>query len=416
MYRFNDGRDWFFQKRFGLFIHWGLYSINGWHEQELFRMNQMGKNLRREEYALLASRFNPVKFDPERWLDIAQEAGMEYICFTSKHIDGFCMWDTGETDFNIVNTPYGKDVLAMLAKACGKRDFPLCIYYSVPDMYCRHFPNGGKGYDYAAPQPGDEPDAKKYAGFVRAQVRELCTRYGRISGFWWDGGLRHGIYDESINELVRSLQPGIIINNRGFDNKGDFETPERNGLSGVPVKFYTKPAEHCNSVGEQSWGYRKNEDYFSLGYLSRSMLQDFARGGNYLLNVGPGPDGTFPEEAVTLLRGIGSWYFRVKESFTGAEPARQSVNNGKVLLTRKENCLYVHMLNPESTGVTLDPIDVLPLKATVLNTGEVLEKAVELMPWTSLKDGKKYLHVWNIPVDKLSNEAIVLKLEFDILP
>ncbi|HNS31495.1 MAG TPA: alpha-L-fucosidase [bacterium] len=416
MYRFNDGRDWFFEKRFGLFIHWGLYSVNEWHEQELFRMNHMGMTLKREEYALLAARFNPVKFDPDRWLDIAQEAGMEYICFTSKHHDGFCMWDTRETDFNIMNTPYGKDVLAMIANACTKRNFPLCIYYSVPDMYCRYFPNSGTGYDYTAPQPGDEPDAKKYVGFVKAQVKELCTNYGRISGFWWDGGLRHGIYDESVNALVRSLQPGIIIDNRGFDNKGDFETPERTGISQAPVKFYMKPTEHCNSVGEQSWGYRKNEDYFSLGYLTRSMIQDFAKGGNYLLNVGPRPDGTFPDRAVTLLKGIGSWYRRVKESFTGANPAPGFTDNGSVLLTKKGNSLYVHLLNADSSGVTLNPMDVLPRKASLLNTGEELEMDVELMPWASLKSRKKYLHIWNIPVDKLANEAIVLKLEFDNLP
>jgi len=417
MYRFNDGRDWFFEKRFGLFIHWGLYAVNGWQEQEIYRMNYMGKTLKREEYATLMNKFNPVKFDPDQWLDIAREAGMEYVCFTSKHQEGFCMWDTKQTDFKITNTPYGKDVIAMLAESCRKKDFPLCIYYSVPDMYCKYFPNSGKGYDYKTPQPGDEPDAGKYVEFVKAQVRELCTNYGRINGFWWDiNSDRYGIYDESVNELVRSLQPGIIINDRGFDNKGDFETPERTGISHAPVKFYRKPTEHCNSIGEQSWGYRKNEDYFSVGQLTKTIDESFAKDGNYLLNVGPKPDGTFPDEAVSILGKIGKWYGKVKESFIGTQPASELTDNGDVLLTKKGNTLYVHLPGINSSGVTLDPIDVRPRKAVVLNTGDELKFDVELVPWPSLKTGKKYLHLWNIPVDRLANEAVVLKLEFDSLP
>jgi len=416
MYRFNDGRDWFFEKRFGLFVHWGIYSVNGWGEQELYRMNRMGRSVSREEYASLAGKFNPVKFNPDEWLDTAEEAGMEYICFTSKHHDGFCMWDTKETDFNIINTPYGKDVLAMLARACSKRDFPLCIYYSVPDMYCRYFPNRGKGYDWKTPRPGDEPDEKKYVEFVKAQVRELCSNYGKIRGFWWDGGSHHGMYDESVNKLVRSLQPGIILDNRGFDNKGDFDTPERKALSKSPLKYYLKPTEHCNSMGEESWGYRKNEDYYSLGYLTRSMIEDFAMGGNYLLNVGPKPDGTFPDQSAALLKSIGPWYRSVKESFLGTEPAAGLTDNANVILTKKGNTLYVHMLKADSSGIVLNPMDTLPERATVLNTGERLEAALDLMPWASLNSGKEYLHIWNIPVDKLANEAIVIKLEFDRLP
>ena len=111
--RFGDARDWFFEKRFGLFVHWGLYAIPAWHEQVLYR-----KRMNRSEYARLMREFNPTHFDPDAWLDLAEEAGMQYVCFTTKHIDGFCMWDTAQTDFKVTRTPYGKDVLAMLADAC----------------------------------------------------------------------------------------------------------------------------------------------------------------------------------------------------------------------------------------------------------------------------------------------------------
>ncbi len=126
--RFGDGRDWFFEKRFGMFVHWGLYALPAWHEQILWR-----GEITRREYETLPRQFNPVAYDPERWLDAAESAGMEYLCFTTKHHDGFCMWDTQETDYNIVNTPYGRDVLAMLAEACERRGILLCLYYSLPD-------------------------------------------------------------------------------------------------------------------------------------------------------------------------------------------------------------------------------------------------------------------------------------------
>ena len=124
--KFNDGRDWFLKKRFGLFVHWGIYSINGWHEQEQYR-----KGLSRSEYSSVMEKFNPNDFDPDEWLDIADSAGMEYLCFTSKHIDGFCMWDTAQTDFNVMNTPYQRDILSEVAMACHRRNFPLCIYYAT---------------------------------------------------------------------------------------------------------------------------------------------------------------------------------------------------------------------------------------------------------------------------------------------
>ncbi len=148
--RFGDGRDWFFEKRLGLFIHWGIYAVGGWHEQHMYR-----KRLSRAEYAPFLGQFNPVKFEPERWLDLAQEAGMGYLTFTCKHIDGFCMWDTRQTEYKVTRTPYGKDTLARLAEACHKRKFPLCLYYSCADMHHPNYPNAGRSYELRAPEPGD---------------------------------------------------------------------------------------------------------------------------------------------------------------------------------------------------------------------------------------------------------------------
>jgi alpha-L-fucosidase len=140
--RFGDGRDWFFEKRFGLFVHWGLYAIAGWHEQHQWR-----GRVPREEYVQLAQQWNPVKYDPDAWLDLAQAAGMKYICITTKHHDGFCLWNTQQTNYNTMHTPYGKDVIKMLADACHRRRFPLCLNYSIADWHQPYYPNLGRHHE-----------------------------------------------------------------------------------------------------------------------------------------------------------------------------------------------------------------------------------------------------------------------------
>ena len=271
--RFNDGRDWFFQKRLGMFVHWGIYSVGGYQEQEMYR-----KRMTREEYLPYMKKFNPVKFNPDAWLDLAQQTGMEYLTFTTKHIDGFCMWDTQQTSYNIMHTPYGKDVLKMLSEASHRRQFPLCLYYAVMDEHQRNYPNAGRPYELAAPAPGDEPDEEKYIEFLRRQVQELCTKYGEIHGFWWDANeLKRK--DPSLNALIRSLQPKAVINNRGFD-EGDYGTPERDWDEWVNTEVrFVKPVEACQSVGYQSWGYRANEDYYTVvpGMVVPVTLDDAER-------------------------------------------------------------------------------------------------------------------------------------------
>ena len=217
--RFGDGRDWFFEKRFGMFVHWGIYAIAGWHEQHQWRAR-----VPRAEFVKLAVRWNPTGFNPDTWLDLMLEVGMKYICITTKHHDGFCLWDTKQTPFNTMNTPYKRDIIGMLAEACHKRHVPLCLYYSIADWNHINYPNQGRHHELPS-QPTDSPDWGKYLEFLKAQVRELCTKYGEIHGFWWDMNVpQHR--DPSINATIRQLQPKAVINNRGFDD-GDFGTPEQ---------------------------------------------------------------------------------------------------------------------------------------------------------------------------------------------
>ena len=411
--RFNDGRDWFFERRFGMFVHWGLYAIPAWHEQDQWR-----RDVPRKEYAKLAQQFNPVKYDPEAWLDLAEAAGMEYICITAKHHDGFCLWDTAETDYNVMNAPYGKDILRMLADACHRRDFPLSFYYSVVDWYHPNYPNQNRSHELVGPEEGDEPDFDRYKEFLRNQGRELCTQYGELHGFWWDMNVT-GDRDPSINDMIRSLQPKAVINNRGFD-EGDYGTPERDYDASIGgVRAYEKLTEHCQAVGRESWGYREEEDYYADRYLMQSVDRALTKGANYLLNVGPMLDGTIAPENDRTLRKIGGWYHAVKEAFDGTEPASDMVDNRDVLLTRKGNTLYVHLSEEmRLTRVLLRPITSMPRRATLLNTGEEVEARVEYVPSQFLErqNRKEFLRLRNLPVNELLDTVLVVKLEFDDPP
>ena len=415
--RFGDGRDWFLEKRFGMFVHWGLYAIPGWHEQHQWR-----GQMERSEYGKLAAQFNPTKFDPEVWLDVMEGAGMEYICLTTKHHDGYCLWDTRQTDFKVTNSPYGKDILAQLAASCQRRGIPLCLYHSVVDWHHPNYPNQGRSHELAGVLPGDEPDMDRYTEFLRAQVRELCTEYGKIHGFWWDMNVT-GIRDTSINEMIRELQPDAVINNRGFD-EGDFGTPERDYDRTVEEtrRFETR-TEACQSVGRESWGYKEDEDYYSVRHLMRSVDRTLAKGGNYLLNIGAKADGTLPAKGVQLLQDVGAWYKRVRESFDGVEPASKLTDNREVLLTRKGNDLYVHLVHdPTCARVVLDPIAVAPKRAVLLNNEAEVETRVDLLPTRVmskegiLRTAEPCLRVRNLPIDELAGETLVLHLEFESLP
>lgn len=404
---FGDGRDWFFSHRFGLFIHYGLYSIPAWHEQIQWR-----KVIPRHEYAPLIHQFNPIKFNPDAWLDVAQAAGMSYICVTTKHHDGFCMWDTQQTQYNIMQTPYGQDFLRLLADACHRRNMPLCLYYSVVDWRQPNYPNQNRSHELAAPETGDDPDINRYLTFLKAQVRELCTQYGEISGFFWDMNVT-GVHDASINAMIRSLQPNAVINDRGFD-EGDYGTPERDYDPGInEAHRFSRPTEACQSVGIESWGYKSDEDYYTPLHLKRSIAASMAKGGNYLLNIGPMADGTLPIIAVEKLRDIGAWWQSVREAFEDTEPASQLTDTRDVLLTRRGNTIYVALQRPPATQrVLLKPITQSPRSAILLNTGAEVECAVDFIP-TQFQEKQAFLRLRNLPLHLLDTSVPVIKLEFD---
>lgn len=395
------------ESKFGLFVHWGLYAVTGYQEQSRAR-----QGIPRATYRKLIDQFNPIHFDPDAWVDLAWQAGMRYICFTTKHHDGFCMWDTKYTDFNIMNTPYGRDVLRMLADACERRGMLLSLYYSIPDWNHPHAYNPASSHQ-CDPVEGDEPDTVLYRTYVKNQITELLTGYGRIYTLFWD--IPPHIDDPSINELVRRLQPGILINDRGYD-AGDFSTPERHVPDG---QRFDHPTEACQSVGQQSWGYRTNEDYYSTRLIKCSIDKIMAMGGSYLLNVGPTADGRIDDRSAAIVRNVGNWYVRVRESLEGVQPGSVAMedwyNHSTFIAVEKPGATYLHFYNGlDTSGVTLCPVSQVPKEAIVLNNGERVKTAIAPMPtawnWQTHQSRPPYLHLFDLPIESFSQEPIVVKL------
>jgi len=325
------------------------------------------------------------------------------------------MFDTKYTDYNVMNTPFGKDVLKMLADSCKQSDMTMGIYYSIPDWHHRNYPNQGRHHEMFGPRDGDEPDLRKYFAYMENQAIELCTNYGEIGQFFWDINVC-GYKNTKFNDYLRGLQPGMLINDRGPEN-WDFTTPERHIPDGGEFQRLT---EAVQSLGRESWGYKIDDDYYSHKYLMQCIDRVMAMGGNYKLNVGPKADGTLDERDIHTLKCIGDWYNRVKESFEDTIPATSMItdnsavpNRDPMLLTRRGNTIYIHLYTDiETDGIVVKPFAKLPKRTTLLNNGQVLDACVN-MPASLHREGREYLRIRNLPVNDFNNEVMVIKLEYD---
>ncbi len=393
----------FKDEKFGMFVHFGLYSQTKWHEQY-----QMRKGVAKSEYVKLKDTFNPYNFNAEELVLFLKSAGAQYLCFTAKHHDGFCMWHTKYTDYNIKNTPYKKDILKEISDACHKHNIKFEIYYSCPDWHCKHSINSGGDHQLSCPNPGDEPNEDLYIEYVKNQITELLTNYGTVSALFWDIPPKRR--DKSVNELARRLQPGIFINDRGYDT-GDYSTPERSEC--IKNAKFDRLCEACQSVGMQSWGYRENEDYFTPSSIIASMSSVLIKGANFILNVGPDDKGVLPAEAKQIFAEVGKWYKKIKESVIDCE----YIKLGEYEFTYKNNTLYLHL--PPAfgcSGVVLKGICENAKSVCLLNSGKNLNYALEYTPIDY--DGKtnpKHLHIFNIPAQEYMPENMVIKMEFDNL-
>jgi alpha-L-fucosidase len=350
--------DWFNDARFGMFIHWGVYSVpageygDGKNHAEWIQLTAKIPNAEYEKYA---AQFNPIKFDAKSWVMVAKDAGMKYIVITAKHHDGFCMFGTKLTDYNIVKaTPFGRDPLKELSEACREAGIKFCVYYSVPDWHHPDFPEkyGQRGGFHGAPNP--DADLDKYVEFVKGQVRELLTNYGPIGILWFDGGgsfskerpqMPQLMHSQEIIDEIRQLQPQCLVNNR-LGLPGDYTTPEQK----IPPSGLGMPSETCMTLNKH-WGYNKFDNNWKEASVVVQNLADIAsKGGNYLLNVGPTAEGVFPPDAVRILADVGNWMRVNGESIygTSACPFDTAPEWGRI--TKKGSKLYLHVFNPPANS------------------------------------------------------------------
>ncbi len=302
---------WWTDARFGMFIHWGVYSrLNGEYKGQIQKDPKgewIMRNLKipvKEYEQNVAKKFNPVDFNADRWVKLAKEAGMKYIVITAKHHDGFALFHSKVSPYNIVDdTPFKRDVIKEMADACRKNGIRFGVYYSQAQDW--HHPGGlapDKRWDKA--QQGDW--VHYFETIVKGQVTELFTRYGKISIMWWDSGraVQNKEVADSLGKELVKLQPGIIVNSRlGGHLKGDFNTFEQ-VIPGVVTKKYN---ELC-LTHNRSWSYRKPDTAWkSPQFLLKTLVQMASLGSNFLLNVGPGPDGNIPQPTVEALKYIGRW-------------------------------------------------------------------------------------------------------------
>jgi len=330
---------WFREARFGMFVHWGLYSVPGGYYQDKpvkgygeWIMNNAKIPI--ADYAAFAPQFNPVKFNADEWVRIVKDAGMKYIVITTKHHEGFAMFPSKASSFNINDaTPFKRDPIAELAAACRKQGIKLGLYYSQNLDW--HHPGGGIwGGDW---DPAHKGDPEKYVNeIVIPQLKEILANYGDISVLWFDiaGGVINKERADRIYKTVMECNPNIIMNNRlGGGYQGDTETPEQN----IPAQgFPGRDWETCMTING-TWGYKKDDKNFkSTETLLRNLIDIASKGGNYLLNVGPSPEGEIPAGEVKPIAEIGKWLQVNGEAIYGTSGTLFGEENGTFSTTEKD--------------------------------------------------------------------------------
>lgn len=353
-------RQEFVDSGFGIFIHWGIYSMFGqgeWYLQD---------GLAADEYAKAARGFYPADFDADKWVKAIKDAGAKYVCFTSRHHDGFSMFHTRQSPFNIVDaTPYGRDIVKELADACHRHGIKLHLYYSHLDWSREDYPIGRTGRETG--RDHSKGDWTSYYNFMNSQLTELLTNYGEIGSIWFDGCWDHDEDPELFNwelekqyDLIHSLQPACLIaNNHHWTpvSGEDYQIFERDlpgenkaGFSGQEVSRL--PLETCETFNG-SWGYRVNDqNYKSTRELIHYLVNAAGKGANLLLNMGPQPNGELPAVGLERLSEVGSWLRKYGETFY-ATTAGDFPPQEWGAATRKGDRLFIHLLNPSSTEINI---------------------------------------------------------------
>lgn len=316
---------WWHQAKFGMFVHWGLYSVLSRHE---WVMENEGIPI--AEYESLATRFRPTPNTARVWARLARETGMRYMVMTTKHHEGFCQFDTKLTNYCAPKQGPGRDLVREYVDAARAEGLRVGFYYSLMDW---HHPDGARCAT-------DEAARRRFVGYIHGQIRELMTNYGKVDVLWYDVAWpldAAGWESDRMNQMVFGLQPDIIVNNRNFLS-GDFSTPEQE----IRPEKGGRAWESCMTLND-SWGYqRADDDWKSPKTVVRNIVSCAGQGGNYLLNIGPRADGSVPEDSVRILQDAGRWMQRNGDTIYGSEICRVDTSN-YADFTRKGNMLYMHV-------------------------------------------------------------------------
>jgi alpha-L-fucosidase len=345
---------WWQAARFGMFIHFGVYSTIGRHEWEM-----EDEAVPVAEYAPHAATFHPRKGAAGAWAKLAKQAGMKYMVLTTKHHEGFCNFDTKLTDYNAVKQGPGHDVVREYVDAARAEGLHVGFYYSLMDW---HHPDGAKCLT-------DEEARKRFVEYTHGLIRELLTNYGKIDVLWYDVSWpldEKGWESIRMNEMVFSLQPEIVVNNRN-QLTGDFSTPEQRIVAETGGRAW----ESCMTMND-SWGYQAADDNWKNSRtILRNLITCVRDGGNYLLNIGPKPDGSIPEPSVHALREVGEWLETNGHTIYGADlcPVRRS---NYASFTRKGNTLYMHVHFWPGDYVAISGLMVKVKSAKLVKTGEAV--------------------------------------------
>jgi alpha-L-fucosidase len=397
----KDCPEWFHDAGLGLFVHWGLSSVHGgidlsWGMIQDKPWNDDDRSIPASEYYALAEDFDPDAFEPDRWLRAAREAGMEYATMTARHHDGFAMWPSEYGDFSTADHCNERDLVGEFVAACRRQGLRVGLYYSPRDWRHPGFPQSPGPYEELSgaetagingdgpPAPGEleQPTVEtptveslrrfeSYFAYVKGQLEELLTRYGRIDLLWFDGfvapeaGIQRG--DGELYDLVRSAQPDIVVNDRcGSRLYGDYNTPEGNG----PDRPMTRKWERAQSWSSGGWGYVEEESYKSHEWTLARVAETVARGGNLLLNVGPKGDGSMPSMVYERLNELGDWMASAEPSVKGVAagpwPDRSAL---PVTRTRQGDVWYLHVHPDADAEVHLKHVPE-PEAVRLLRSGE----------------------------------------------
>ena len=394
--------EWYRAAKFGMFIHWGPYSLASVEASwPIMRPDNWGipgadyqaHGISEADYRALPKRFNPTKWDPNLLIDLARTAGQKYMVFTTKHHDGFCMFDSSYTDYKITNTPYGKDIVKQLADACALRSMPLGFYYSPPDLNHPGFRDSSRlSRDTWNGQP-ERPEWSSYLDYMSLQLTELLTRYGDVRVIWFDGLHHQEKYNgQRFLDLIHKLQPATLVNDR-IGVAADFVTPEQFIPKAIPTKDVRMRGsdasvqeefrqgipsaadfqlwETCMTINN-TWAYNSyDHNYKSAQDLIRSLIEVASRGGNFLLNVGPQPDGMIQPEFQERLKAIGEWMTANGDSIYGTTfgPIQ---GERAYRTTARGSDVFLHVFEWSSPSLTITGIEPRVLSARLLANGRSL--------------------------------------------